>query len=57
MFDQGTVDAALVPEPWGTILTATDEVDLLLDYQDIYLGGNYPVAVVIVRNEFMGRES
>lgn len=53
MFDQGTVDAALVPEPWGTILTATDEVDLLLDYQDIYLGGNYPVAVVIVRNEFM----
>ena len=36
MFDQGTVDAALVPEPWGTILTASDNVDLLLDYQDIY---------------------
>lgn len=53
MFDQGTVDAALVPEPWGTILTASDNVDLLLDYQDIYLNGNYPVAVVIVRNEFM----
>lgn len=53
MFDQGTVDAALVPEPWGTILTASDNVDLLLDYQDIYLDGNYPVAVVIVRNEFM----
>lgn len=53
MFDQGTVDAALVPEPWGTILTASENVDLLLDYQDIYLGGNYPVALVIVRNEFM----
>ena len=53
MFDQGAVDAALVPEPWGTILTASENVDLLLDYQDIYLDGNYPVAVVIVRNEFM----
>lgn len=53
MFDQGTVDAALVPEPWGTILTASENVDLLLDYQDIYLDGKYPVAVVVVRNEFM----
>ena len=53
MFDQGTVDAALVPEPWGTILTASDNVDLLLDYQDIYLNGDYPVAVVVVRNEYM----
>lgn len=53
MFDQGNVDAALVPEPWGTILTDSGNIDLLLDYQDIYLDGNYPVAVVIVRNEFM----
>ena len=53
MFDQGTIDAALVPEPWGTILTASDGVELLLDYKDIYLDGNYPVAVVVVRKEFM----
>lgn len=42
MFDQGNVDAALVPEPWGTILTDSGNIDLLLDYQDIYLDGNYP---------------
>ncbi|MCD7820485.1 MAG: aliphatic sulfonate ABC transporter substrate-binding protein [Lachnospiraceae bacterium] len=53
MFDQGNLDAALVPEPWGTILTASDNIELLLDYQDIYLSGNYPVAVVVVRKDFM----
>ncbi|MCD8021943.1 MAG: aliphatic sulfonate ABC transporter substrate-binding protein [Lachnospiraceae bacterium] len=53
MFDQGSIDAALVPEPWGTILTASDNIDLLLDYEDIYLSGNYPVAVVVVRKDFL----
>lgn len=53
MFDQGAVDAALVPEPWGTILTASDNVDLLLDYQEIFHQGNYPVALIVVRNEFL----
>lgn len=53
MFDQGNVDAALVPEPWGTILTASENISLMLDYQDIYQNGNYPVAVVVVRTDFM----
>ncbi|MCD7882880.1 MAG: aliphatic sulfonate ABC transporter substrate-binding protein [Lachnospiraceae bacterium] len=53
MFDQGSVDAALVPEPWGTILTSSDNVELVLDYQDIYYSGNYPVAVIVVRKDFL----
>ncbi len=53
MFDQGSVDAALVPEPWGTILTESENIDLLLDYEEIYLDGNYPVACVVVRDDFM----
>ncbi|MCC8138286.1 MAG: aliphatic sulfonate ABC transporter substrate-binding protein [Clostridiales bacterium] len=53
MFDQGSIDAALVPEPWGEILTASDNIELLLDYQDIYLDGEYPVAVVVVRKDFL----
>lgn len=53
MFDQGNIDAALVPEPWGTILTATSNIDLLLDYENIYLEGNYPVALIVVRTEFL----
>ncbi|MCD8338535.1 MAG: aliphatic sulfonate ABC transporter substrate-binding protein [Lachnospiraceae bacterium] len=53
MFDQGSIDAALVPEPWGTILTSSDNIDLLLDYEDIYYSGNYPVAVIVVRKDFL----
>ncbi|MCD7814058.1 MAG: aliphatic sulfonate ABC transporter substrate-binding protein [Lachnospiraceae bacterium] len=53
MFDQGSIDAALVPEPWGTILTSSDNIDLLLDYEEIYYSGNYPVAVIVVRKDFL----
>lgn len=53
MFDQGHIDAALVPEPWGTILTARDDVEILADYDELYLNGNYPVTAVVVRNEFL----
>ncbi|MCD7708769.1 MAG: aliphatic sulfonate ABC transporter substrate-binding protein [Clostridiales bacterium] len=53
MFDQGNIDAAIVPEPWGTILTQSDDIDLMLDWDEIYLDGNYPVAVVVVQNDFL----
>jgi len=53
MFDQDSIDAALVPEPWGTILTSSDNIDILLDYEDIYYSGNYPVAVIVVRKDFL----
>lgn len=46
------IDAALVPEPWGSTLL-TQNAELLLDYDTIYYGGNYDVAVVVVRKEFM----
>lgn len=53
LFDKGAVDAALVPEPWGTILSSSDDIDILLDYDQIFLDGDYPVAVVVGRNDFM----
>ena len=43
--ERGDIDAALVPEPWGA--------ELVLDYKDIYDNGEYDVAVVVVRKEFM----
>lgn len=49
---RGDIDAALVPEPWGTILLEED-CELLLDYEQVYMDGNYDVAVVVVRKEFM----
>lgn len=52
MMDQGNIDAAVVPEPWGSELVK-DGAEIVLDYDELYMDGNYPVAVVVVRNEFM----
>ena len=52
MMDQGHIDAALVPEPWGTTL-AQAGADIVLDYDEVYQEGNYPIAVVVVRNDFL----
>ena len=52
MMDQGNIDAALVPEPWGSTLVKNG-AEIVLDYNGVYMEGNYPVAVVVVRNEFL----
>lgn len=49
--ERGDVDAAFVPEPWGATLLEQG-AQLLLDYDEIYLDGQYDVAVVVVRREF-----
>ena len=51
MMDQGNIDAAVVPEPWGSTLVKNG-AEIVLDYDQLYLEGNYPVAVVVVRKEF-----
>ena len=51
LIDNGSVDAALVPEPWGTTIEKNGNAKILLDYDEIFLSGNYPTAVVIVREE------
>lgn len=52
MMDQGNIDAALVPEPWGTTLVENG-AEIVLDYDEVYRDGDYPVTVVVVRNDFM----
>lgn len=52
MMDQGNIDAALVPEPWGTTLEHNG-AEIVLDYDEVYKDGDYPVAVVVIRNEFL----
>ena len=52
LMDQGNMDAAVVPEPWGSQLVQNG-AEIVLDYDELYMDGNYPVAVVVVRNEFM----
>ncbi len=52
MMERGDIDAALVPEPWGATLESQG-AELVLDYDQIYMQGQYDVAVVVVRKEFM----
>ena len=53
MFDSGSISAAIVPEPWGSILEDKCGARIVLDYDEIMAGGNYPTAVVVVRKDFM----
>lgn len=52
MMGRGDIDAALVPEPWGATLLEQG-AELVLDYDEIYMQGQYDVAVVVVRKDFM----
>ena len=52
MMDSGNIDAAFAPEPWGSTLVEKG-AEIVLDYDEVYRGGDYPVAVVVVRNDFL----
>lgn len=49
---KGDIDAALVPEPWGTRLIEEANANVLLDYDEI-MGGDYPVTVLAVRGDYL----
>lgn len=53
LMGNGSVDAALVPEPWGTTIEKNGNAEVLLDDKEVFLDGNYPTAVVIVSKDFM----
>lgn len=46
-FQRGQLDAAMLPEPWGTQLIANGDATLILDAREI-LGGDYPTTVLVV---------
>ncbi|MBQ6807948.1 MAG: aliphatic sulfonate ABC transporter substrate-binding protein [Firmicutes bacterium] len=53
MMDQGSIDAALVPEPWASTILAQTDSRLAMEYDEIWMGGNYSTAVVIVSKDFL----
>lgn len=53
LMEQGNIDAAIVPEPWGSILEQKNGAKVLLDYNQVWMDGNYATAVIIVRKDFM----
>ena len=52
LMDQKNIDAALVPEPWGSILEFNKNGRVVLDYDQVDPNGIPSTAVVIVRKDF-----
>lgn len=53
LFQRGNLDAALVPEPWGSRLVQEANGQILMDWDEVWEGGRYPTAVVVVSKEFL----
>ena len=53
LMDRKNIDAALVPEPWGSILELNNNGRVVLDYDRVDPNGIPSTAVVIVRKDFM----
>ncbi len=50
---RGYIDAALLPEPWGSRLIKEVGAKVVLDYNRIFRDGRYPASVVVVRTAFL----
>lgn len=53
LLDRGEIDAALVPEPWGSRLVNEVKANVLLDHKQVWRDGQYTTAVVIARTKFI----
>ncbi|HEY8889150.1 MAG TPA: aliphatic sulfonate ABC transporter substrate-binding protein [Clostridium sp.] len=53
LLQKGDIDAALVPEPWGSRLIKEAKANIILDYKELFRKGKYTSAVVVVRTEFL----
>jgi len=53
LLQKGDIDAALVPEPWGSRLIKEANANIILDYKAVFRDGKYTTAVVVVRTEFL----
>lgn len=53
LLDKGDIDAALVPEPWGSRLVKEVKANVVLDFNQVWRDGKYASAVVIVSTKFL----
>lgn len=53
LLDRGDIDAAIVPEPWGSRLVSEVKANILLDANQVWRDGKYTTAVVIARTKFI----
>ena len=55
LFEKGQLDAALVPEPWGSTLFQKAGATIVLDEKSIWRNGQYATAVVIARKDYIDK--
>ena len=53
LLNQGAVEAALIPEPWVSILLQDEDVQLLHNYDDIWQEGGNPTSAVIGNQDYL----
>lgn len=53
LFDKKAIDAAFVPEPWGSRLMEEAKANIVMEYDKVWRDGKYPVTVLIARTEFI----
>jgi NitT/TauT family transport system substrate-binding protein len=53
LLGNGDIDAALVPEPWGSRLIKEVGANIILDYKAVWREGQYSSALIVVRTEFL----
>lgn len=52
LFQQKQIDAALVSEPWASIMEAQGVVDIVRDADEVPWGGNLPAAILVAGKDF-----
>lgn len=57
LISKGDVDAALVPEPWGSRIVKDAGAKIILDANQVWREGKYTTAVVIVNKKFLDSHS
>lgn len=55
LFRRGDIDGAWVPEPWATRLVKEAGGRIFLDERDLWPGGDFATAVLVVRTEFLDK--
>lgn len=53
LMDSKELDAAIVPEPWGSILENEVGANVLLDWRDVWRDGDYSTSVVVTTKDFL----
>lgn len=53
LLENKEIDAAIMPEPWGTIMEQQIHAKVLVDYDTIWGDSEYPVGLVIVSKDFL----